>query len=230
MTKEEFIEEVTKLPGVGKATAEKLWDAGYKTVDALKGVSVEALVEKGLGKRAAEAVLAGLGAPAEKQAVQVVDRAEPGGAPSEKAEVVERAYQAKIKPNLTPEMEATLSVRAARRRREPEFKRYHWFFKPSLEQNESWRRPRGNSNKQRRGFNYRPSRVKVGFGKPAATRGLHPSGFEEVLVHNVKDLAKVAPATQAARIGGTVGGRKRKEIEAKAAEMQIRVLNPRRES
>jgi large subunit ribosomal protein L32e len=226
-TKEEFIAELTKLPGVGKATAEKLWDAGYRSLDDLKGVTAETLVQKGLGKRAADAVVAGLGAPAEKQAVKVV---EAGEAAAEKAEVVEpsKAYAAKIKPALTPEVKAALSERASRKAHEPEFKRYHWFFKPSLERHVSWRRPRGNSNKQRRGFNYRPPRVKVGFGKPAAARGLHPSGFAEVLVYNVKDLSKVDPKAQAARIGGTVGGKKRKDIEAKAAEMQIRILNPRR--
>ena len=50
-----------------------------------------------------------------------------------------------------------------------------------------------------------------------------------LLGHNVDDLAKIAdPKTQAARIGRTVGGKKRKEIEAKAAERSIRVLNPLR--
>ena len=50
---------------------------------------------------------------------------------------------------------------------------------------------------------------RVGYGKVAAARDLHPSGFEEVLVHRPEDLDGIDPSLQAARVGGTVGGRKR---------------------
>jgi large subunit ribosomal protein L32e len=57
-------------------------------------------------------------------------------------------------------------------------------------------------------------------------RGLHPSGFEEVRVHNVDDLEGVDGDTQAVRIGSTVGARKRERIEEEAEDREIRVLNP----
>ncbi|HEC32380.1 MAG TPA: 50S ribosomal protein L32e, partial [Deltaproteobacteria bacterium] len=60
---------------------------------------------------------------------------------------------------------------------------------------------------------------------PKEARGLHPSGFEEIMVYNVKDLEAIDPATQAARIGGTVGTKKRMEIEKKAKELDVRLLN-----
>ena len=74
---------------------------------------------------------------------------------------------------------------------------------------------------------YRGSLVRVGHGKVAEARGLHPSGFREVMVHNINDLESIDPETQAARIGRTVGGRKREHIHARADELGIRVLNRR---
>lgn len=67
--------------------------------------------------------------------------------------------------------------------------------------------------------------VEIGYGGPALVRGLHPSGFEEVMVYNVDGLENIDPKTQAARIGGTVGVRKRIDIENRAKELGIRVLN-----
>jgi large subunit ribosomal protein L32e len=54
---------------------------------------------------------------------------------------------------------------------------------------------------------------------------LHPSGFEEVMVHTVRDLDQVNPDIQAVRIGSTVGTKKRLEIAKKAEELNIRILN-----
>lgn len=233
MTKEEFVEKVKSLPGVGPKTAEKLYDAGYTTVEALKAATVDELVEKGIGKKTAEAILQGLEeaeGPAEKQKIQVREEKTKAARREEKdVEIAEPAkFRPKIKAQISDELRKALAARKVMYDSQPEFKRYHWWYKASLRQNAGWRRPRGPSNTQRRGYNYRPPRVKVGYGKPAVTRGLHPSGFAEVHVHNVADLSQIDPKTQAARIGGTVGGKKRKDIEAKAAELSIRVLNPRR--
>ena len=57
-------------------------------------------------------------------------------------------------------------------------------------------------------------------------RGLHPSGYEEVLVYNVKDLEKVDKERQAIRIASCVGMKKRLAIEEKARELGIKILNP----
>ena len=75
---------------------------------------------------------------------------------------------------------------------------------------------------------YRVNVVSIGYGAPAEARNLHPSGFKEVMVYNPTDLEKIDPKVQAARIGHSVGTRKRVAIEAKAEELGIRVLNPRR--
>ena len=70
--------------------------------------------------------------------------------------------------------------------------------------------------------------ARVGYGKVASVRDFHPSGFQEVLVHRPEDLDDIDPAVQAARVGGTVGGRKRVLIHERADELGIRVLNRRR--
>ena len=57
-------------------------------------------------------------------------------------------------------------------------------------------------------------------------RGLHSSGFEDILVHNVNDLTELNPKKQAVRIGHGVGTRKRKEILKAAEKKGLRILNP----
>jgi large subunit ribosomal protein L32e len=89
-----------------------------------------------------------------------------------------------------------------------------------------WRKPKGIDNKMRQKRKGWPRTVNVGYRSPMAVRHLHPSGKEEVTVFNVGDLTIVDPETQVARIGGTVGRRKRKAILKEALELGIRILNP----
>ncbi|RLE74567.1 MAG: 50S ribosomal protein L32e, partial [Thermoprotei archaeon] len=84
----------------------------------------------------------------------------------------------------------------------------------------------GLDNKIRLQLKGYPEKVKAGYRGPRKVRGLHPSGFREVIVHNVEELSGVDPEREAVRIASTVGRRKRMEIIEKAAELGIRVLNP----
>lgn len=92
----------------------------------------------------------------------------------------------------------------------------------------NWRRPKGIDHKVRKEYKGWPARVKVGYGYPKAIRALHPSGFKEVLVHNVQELLRLDPKIEAARIAHTVGTKKRIEIFQKAKELGVHVLNPAR--
>ncbi len=122
------------------------------------------------------------------------------------------------------EKKRLLRTRARISKKRPHFKRFEsWRFVRIKDQ---WRKPRGIDNKMRTEEQGWPKSVKIGYGGPAAVRGLHSSGKEEVMVWNTKDLEKVDPETQVARIGGTVGGRKRETILEKAEELKIRILNP----
>ncbi len=131
----------------------------------------------------------------------------------------------KIKPELDDATRAALELRAQTNKRRPAFRRPEWFRYKKLSRS-GWRRPFGLHNKQRRHYGYRPNVVSVGYGGPAATRGLHPSGFREVLIHNVGGLEEIDPKVQAARIAKGVGSRKRELIEDEAQRLKIRILNP----
>ena len=137
-------------------------------------------------------------------------------------------HVARQKPVLSEEMKAALALRAAQKKGTPSFRRTEWFRYKRLSRS-GWRKPHGMDNKQRRNYKYRGSLVRIGHGKVNAASGLHPSGFEEVMVHNTGDLDQIDAETQAARVGATVGGRKRENIHARADELGIRVLNRRRE-
>jgi large subunit ribosomal protein L32e len=92
----------------------------------------------------------------------------------------------------------------------------------------SWRRPKGKDNKMRLQVSGVPRLVKVGYRGPKLGRGLHPSGYTEVMVYNTNDLKRVDPTKNAIRIGHTVGRRKRVAILEEASTLKIKVLNPQR--
>ncbi len=126
------------------------------------------------------------------------------------------------------EIKKLIKLRRRLKARKPEFRRYCWNKKLRL-RDKSWRRPRGLHNKLRKRVGGKWSGripVNVGFGSPKAVRGLHPSGYEEVLVYNVKDLERVDKERQAIRIASCVGLKKRLLIEEKAKELGIKILNP----
>ena len=140
----------------------------------------------------------------------------------------DEGHVAKQKPVLSEDMKVALALRLEQKKKTPAFKRTEWFRYKRLSRS-GWRAPHGMDNKQRRNYKYRSSLVRVGHGKVAVARGLHPSGFKEVMVHNTNDLELIDPETEAARVGKTVGGRKREQIYSRADELGIRVLNRRRD-
>ena len=134
-------------------------------------------------------------------------------------------HKPKAKPQLDDEAQKALSKRNAANRNRPAFKRQNWFRYKRLGQ--KWRKPRGMHSKMRARRKYRPPMASISYRGPAAARGLHPSGFAEVIVHRPADLEVMEPQREAARIAATGGDRKREVIETRAAELKIRVLNSR---
>ena len=143
-------------------------------------------------------------------------------------EEIDEEHVARQKPVLSDDLKAALALRAAQKKATPSFRRTEWFRYKRLSRS-GWRAPHGMDNKQRRNYKYRGSLVRIGHGKVKAANGLHPSGFEEVMVHQSSDLDNMDAETQAARVGATVGGRKREVIHSRADELGIRVLNRRRD-
>ena len=206
-------ENLAELKAMGITTISELAEAlndGGKIKEIIKNLS-------GVGPKTAEKWKDAIGTPEEAVAEQK----------AEEAKVVEAgeqgAYVVKAKPELSEETADALAVRAIISGRRPAFKRQEWFRYAKL--GDSWRRPKGIHSKMKRNLKRRPPVVDIGFRGPVSVRNLHPSGFQEVLVHNVGGLEDIDPKVQAVRIGGTVGTKKRIAIEDRAAELGIRVLN-----
>src|SRR5208283_3171966 len=134
--------------------------------------------------------------------------------------MTEKTEKTEKKPSLS---QKALKARARAKNKKPAFVRAEsWKYdRFSL----SWRKPRGLDNKIRRKIKGWPPGASVGYKGPKIARGLHPSGYREVLVYNVQDLSTVDPNTQAARIAHTVGKRKRALIIAEAKKLNIKILN-----
>jgi large subunit ribosomal protein L32e len=138
------------------------------------------------------------------------------------------AKKVEPKPELLTKMQVVESrifrVAAAKKRKQPLFRHeqaHRW-----IRVSDSWRKVRGIDSKTREKRKGRIAMPTSGYRKPKAVRGIHPSGFIEVLVYRPSELDELNPDMHAVRIGSTVGLRKRQEILKKAETLTLRVLNP----
>ena len=216
------VKEFKDLPGFKDANVAELESIGITSVEQLKDAVNDEEKSKQIIK-----TLSGVGPKTVenwKDAFESKEAAKAAKTEAPKAEVVEAgAYTVEPKPELSEEQIDALAKRAVISGNRPAFKRQEWFRYQKL--GEAWRRPKGIHSKMRRGMKRRPPMVEIGYGGPALVRGLHPSGFEEVMVYNVDGLEGIDPKSQAVRIGGTVGTKKRIVIQERADELGIRVLN-----
>ncbi len=207
---DEEIEQLTTIEGVGKAKAKLLYDAGFITIASIKKASVDEIADiKGIGAKLANKIKAS----ADKMVVE-----------EEKQE--EKIEAQPVTIVIDEEIKRLLDVRKKQKSKKPEFRQTDSHKKKKLA--DYWRKPDGIHNKTRYALKGKTPLVEAGYGSPAAVRGLHPSGFEEVLVRTPKDIEALKVGRQAARIARTVGSRKRAVIEKKAAELGLKILNPAR--
>jgi large subunit ribosomal protein L32e len=217
----ETIGDLTDISGVGEQKAEALREAGYDTVDYIRGASQDELADvEGVGMALAARIKADVGD------IDLEEEVEEEEESVEETEAVETELVARGLSEKTPELDDEDARLLAQRRRigKPKFNRQDHHKKKRVPK--SYRRPRGQLSKQRKGVKGKGDTVDPGFRTPEAIRGLHPSGFEEVRVHNTDDLEGVDGDQQAVRIASAVGGRKRERIEEQAEDNGIRVLNP----
>ena len=218
-------ESLEDISGVGASKAEALREAGYESVADVQAASQDDLAEvEGIGNALAARVKAdvgGLEVESETEAEIEDEEAEADDDETVETELQPRGLVDKT-PDLTDREEELLTQR--KRVGKPQFNRQDYHKKKRTPS--SWRRPRGQLSKQRRGIKGKGDTVQAGFRTPTEVRGKHPSGFEEVRVHNVDDLDGVDGDREAVRIASKVGARKRERIEEQAEENDIRVLNP----
>lgn len=92
----------------------------------------------------------------------------------------------------------------------------------------TWRKPKGIDHHQRKQKSRgRPGLVKVGYGGPRDSKGLHPSGYTDNLVYNIGDLQGLDPKTDGIRFGHSVGTKKRREIVEQAVKDKFKIFNAR---
>ena len=218
-------EDLEDISGVGPARSEELREAGFATVDDVRGASQDQLADV-VGNALAARIKADVGGleVEEETESEVEEETEPEV--EEESEDVETEMRPRIDVDIEPELDEETERLLGERDRvsTPQFNRQDYHKKKRVPT--SWRKPRGTLSKQRVGIKGKGDTVEAGFRSPRAVRGLHPSGFEEVRVHNTDDLEGVDGDRQAVRIASAVGGRKRERIEDAAEEQGIRVLNP----
>ncbi|ELZ44079.1 50S ribosomal protein L32e [Halorubrum coriense DSM 10284] len=223
-------DELEDISGVGPSKADALREAGYETVEDVKAASQSELSEvDGVGNALAARIKADVGGLEvdEEADAEIEDEADEEEADEADAdETVETELRPRGHADKTPTLDDETARALAQKHREgkPQFNRQDYHKKKRIPT--SWRKPRGGLSKQRRRMKSKGPVVEAGFRSPTASRDLHPSGFEEVRVHNTDDLQGVDGDTQAVRIASKVGGRKRELIEDEAEEREIRVLNP----
>ena len=88
-----------------------------------------------------------------------------------------------------------------------------------------WRKSGGLQNKLRRYFKGKGNIPSIGYGAQKEVRGLHPSGYREVIVFNPLELNDVTQEIQGIRICSSVGFKKRIIIRERAKELNLKVLN-----
>jgi len=213
---------LSDISGVGPTLEERLIDAGYKNLIDLAQAEAGEIATKVDGiseNRAEEMILAAQDMLPEKPKKK--KKAKTPIPPKETKVPEEAGPEIGTEPEVD---ERIWRIAKKKKQRKPKFRHnqaHRW-----KRVDDSWRRVRGidsDIREKKKGHIKMPS---AGFRTPKEVRGLHPSGYEEVLVHRPADLEGLDPTRQAVRIGGTVGERKRQNIIQKADTMMLRVLNP----
>ncbi|MBS3794685.1 MAG: 50S ribosomal protein L32e [Candidatus Thorarchaeota archaeon] len=207
---------LSDISGVGPTLEERLIDGGYKNLNDLAQAEAGEIATKvdGISENRAEEMISA--------AQDMIPEKAKKPSPPKETEVPEEAGpEIDTKPEVD---ERIWRIAKKKKQRKPKFRHnqaHRW-----KRVDDSWRRVRGidsDIREKKKGHIKMPS---AGFRTPKEVRGLHPSGYEEVLVHRPADLEELDPTRQAVRIGGTVGERKRQNIIQKADAMMLRVLNP----
>ncbi len=117
-----------------------------------------------------------------------------------------------------------MKIRKMKKRKNPAFRRVEcWRFKRI--QNPHWRRPIGIDSQTRKKEISGVIMPTVGYRVPKKIRGIHPSGYEEIVVFTKEDINKINPKKQAIKISRKLGAKKRINLIDYAQSKHIKILN-----
>jgi large subunit ribosomal protein L32e len=122
-------------------------------------------------------------------------------------------------------MKDALALRAAIKKRKPNFVRQDSHKKAEVRNKAKWRKPKGHQSKMRLNVKGYRRCVSQGYRSPSEVRGLSAEGKEIVIVQNVSDLTAIDSAKQVACISARVGMKKKKILLQKAKEKNITIIN-----
>ena len=116
-----------------------------------------------------------------------------------------------------------LSLRSQINKKRPTFRAQEsWRFKRI---DSRWRKPKGFDSFMRIQKKSWPAIVKIGYRGPKAVRGLHPSGYNDILIHNIDGLKNLDPSNDAIRLSSKIGKRYRLLIINEADKLGFKILN-----
>jgi len=149
--------------------------------------------------------------------------AKPVEKPKEKAAAKKKEKKQSYKISRSPEAKKLGKEKVRLEKKKGKFKRPN--FGRVKKVPDRWRRPIGIDSRQQNQCKDKPPLPKVGYSTPKKVKGLHPTGYEPVRITNLAGLEAVDKKTQAVVLASSLGKRQRTEIQDKAKELGIQILN-----
>ena len=118
-----------------------------------------------------------------------------------------------------------LEIRKRMKKKRPSFRRVEsWRY---VRVKDPWRKARGIDSQTRKKTKTGVKSPSAGYRTPKKIRGLHPSGYEQVEIHNLKELKDLDLNSKrhAIKISTRLGSRKRLEIIDWAQKRNFKILN-----
>jgi large subunit ribosomal protein L32e len=108
-------------------------------------------------------------------------------------------------------------------KKRPSFRRVEsWRYKRVKD---SWRKARGIDSKTRKKKKLGVKSPTIGYRSPKKVRGLHPSGYTEVLIYTFNDLKNLNKNKHALKISGKLGAKKRIALTDYCQRRGFKILN-----
>ena len=118
-----------------------------------------------------------------------------------------------------------LEIRKRMKKKRPSFRRVEsWRY---VRVKDSWRKARGIDSQTRKKTKTGVKSPSAGYRAPKKIRGLHPSGYEQVEINNLKELEDLDLSSKkhAIKISTRLGSKKRLELIDWAQKRNFKILN-----